>query len=190
MATALDLRHKRFGSLTAIERHENDDVGRAYWVCACDCGGAHIARAAYLREGRTTRCPECAAAPEAVCIDAWYHVTLLKEAVPGFSQGSAGFCVVTRWGEVMMEPFWLEAPHKPQRPAPVLIETLRECAKRGLIRCQPDNASLHRWLKRNTSRITFHSHNEGNQVWEQWRKRTGEWRGPASGAPMQDALTG
>jgi hypothetical protein len=179
MATALDLKGKRFGSLTALDRYENDENGRAQWVCVCDCGGAHIVRATYLREGRVTRCPECVRNDSGVLIEAWYHTTLTEAVSGGYGQGAAGFCVATRQGTVILEPFWLERQHIARRPAPVLVETVRKLAAKGDVKCALDNVNITRWLKRNAGKITYHVHNEGDAVWRAWHHRTGEWLGPA-----------
>lgn len=179
MATALDLKGKKFGDLTALERYENDAQGRAQWVCICDCGGGHIVRASYLREGRVSHCLKCATSPDAVQIEAWYHVTMIEAVGGGYGQGSAGFCVARRHGTTILEPLWVDKPHVARRASPVLVDTVRRLAAKNDIRCNTDNVNITRWIKRNAHRIDYHIHNEGDAVWAAWHHLTGEWKGPA-----------
>lgn len=55
-SNALDLAGKRFGKLTAIERHGRTDNDNALWLCVCDCGETAVANATSLRRGGTTSC--------------------------------------------------------------------------------------------------------------------------------------
>ena len=47
---------RRFGRLVAIERDLSGTPKTPYWLCRCDCGQVHRARAAYLKDGRATSC--------------------------------------------------------------------------------------------------------------------------------------
>jgi hypothetical protein len=53
---AQNLTDLKFGRLTVIERTENTPQNRAQWLCMCECGGAKIAQAAYLKSGSTKSC--------------------------------------------------------------------------------------------------------------------------------------
>ena len=55
----LDLRNKRFGSLTAIELVDTPEhIGshNNFWKCQCDCGNEIITNTANLGSGHTTSC--------------------------------------------------------------------------------------------------------------------------------------
>ncbi|GAA0840520.1 hypothetical protein GCM10008915_36210 [Bifidobacterium pullorum subsp. gallinarum] len=52
----LDLKGRRFGKLTAIERAGVSVGGSALWRCTCDCGGSINANATHLRRGDTVSC--------------------------------------------------------------------------------------------------------------------------------------
>jgi hypothetical protein len=47
----INLKGKRFGRLTVIERAENDKRGQTRWKCKCDCGKEAIVIAANLIRG-------------------------------------------------------------------------------------------------------------------------------------------
>ena len=51
MPKRIDLTGHRFGLLTVISRAGSDAAGRATWLCACDCGGEKVAKAAELKRG-------------------------------------------------------------------------------------------------------------------------------------------
>jgi hypothetical protein len=161
----------RSGSLTVLGRYENDAHGKSQWVCRCDCGGAHIVRGTYLKQARITHCPVCVTEARVVHIDAWYHVTMIDEFGGARVQGAAGFCVVTRDGTELLEPFWLERRHVARRPAPVLVETVRKMAAMAIIRTKPDNTSIAQWIKRNRDKITYHAFNEADEVRAEWARR-------------------
>jgi hypothetical protein len=53
----MDLAARRFGKLVVEKRsEENTPQGKPRWICACDCGRKHIARAQDLRDGTTKSC--------------------------------------------------------------------------------------------------------------------------------------
>lgn len=51
----IDLKGKRFGKLTVIEKAPNKGV-KTTWLCNCDCGNTTIARTNCLRKGQTKSC--------------------------------------------------------------------------------------------------------------------------------------
>lgn len=53
---AIDLKEKRFGKLTVIERTENIPKHHARWLCRCDCGNKHIVESSSLISGNVTSC--------------------------------------------------------------------------------------------------------------------------------------
>jgi hypothetical protein len=183
MASALDLKGKKFGDLHAIERYENDDAGRSQWVCICDCGGAHIARGSYLVEGRTTRCSTCVRA-DGIRIIVWHHLSIHRYADGGFADGCAGFCEALRNGSRVIEPLWIDKVRRKRHSPPMLLDTLRRLAAAGYVKTKTDTASLTSWAKRNDHKIEWHIHNEGDAVWAAWHQLTGEWRGPADRKPQ------
>lgn len=50
-AVAVDMTGERYGRLTVIRRAESDGVGRARWLCRCDCGREVVRLRQVLREG-------------------------------------------------------------------------------------------------------------------------------------------
>ena len=52
----LDLRGRRFGRLTALERLDEKSGSSYYWRCVCDCGNERRVRASALTGGNTTSC--------------------------------------------------------------------------------------------------------------------------------------
>lgn len=50
-----DITGQKFGKLTAISLIGNDN-GKTVWLCQCDCGKMHIAKASNLKTGNTTSC--------------------------------------------------------------------------------------------------------------------------------------
>ena len=56
MRPAVDLTGRRFGRLTVVERRGSDDLRKATWACACDCGKTTIVRGYNLRQGDTQSC--------------------------------------------------------------------------------------------------------------------------------------
>ena len=58
-SNAIDMRGRKFGMLTVLERGENVACGNskfATWVCRCDCGNTVTVRGYCLRNGNTTSC--------------------------------------------------------------------------------------------------------------------------------------
>lgn len=53
---SIDLRGQTFGRLTAIRRVESDQIGRARWLCQCECGGVSRSMAYSLKRGSTRSC--------------------------------------------------------------------------------------------------------------------------------------
>lgn len=51
-----NLTGRRFGKLTVITRCGTHKSGRALWLCQCDCGNEHIAKASDLLRGSTSSC--------------------------------------------------------------------------------------------------------------------------------------
>lgn len=56
MNPAIDLAGRKFGRLTVIARSGSDDLGKATWACACDCGNPTVVRGYNLRQGDTQSC--------------------------------------------------------------------------------------------------------------------------------------
>lgn len=56
MSKLIDLTGQRFGRLTVLERAKNDKLGRARWLCRCDCGKEKIVSGTNLRSGQTRSC--------------------------------------------------------------------------------------------------------------------------------------
>lgn len=56
MAVAAELVGQRFGRLTVAARTTSSLVGKAMWVCRCDCGGEKVTNTHHLRSGNTTSC--------------------------------------------------------------------------------------------------------------------------------------
>lgn len=56
MSRVKDLRGKRFGRLTVIERTDNDKNGRARWLCECDCGTVSVKTGKLLLNGHCKSC--------------------------------------------------------------------------------------------------------------------------------------
>lgn len=54
----IDLKGKRFSSLTVIKKvkHENPKIGSAFWLCKCDCGKCITPAGSALVSGATTSC--------------------------------------------------------------------------------------------------------------------------------------
>ena len=52
----LDLTGQRFGRLTVLERAENGNRGKVYWLCRCDCGNTARVEGYRLRKGETRSC--------------------------------------------------------------------------------------------------------------------------------------
>lgn len=51
----IDLKGKKFGKLTVLERAKNKGC-KVAWKCVCECGNFTIARASDLRSGNTKSC--------------------------------------------------------------------------------------------------------------------------------------
>lgn len=59
MGKRIDLKGKRFGRLTVIEKSENIVVGKqskTAWKCICDCGNETVVITQYLTKGETKSC--------------------------------------------------------------------------------------------------------------------------------------
>lgn len=56
MPPLIDLSGKRFGSVVAVRRAENNVRGRVRWLCVCDCGKEFITTSGNLLSGDTTSC--------------------------------------------------------------------------------------------------------------------------------------
>lgn len=55
-----DLKGKKFGKLTVIERNGITSDGHAAWLCKCDCGNTVLGVAGrYLENGRSQSCGKC-----------------------------------------------------------------------------------------------------------------------------------
>ncbi|HBV95789.1 MAG: hypothetical protein JL50_10885 [Peptococcaceae bacterium BICA1-7] len=52
----IDMKGKRYGRLTVIERAHNDKRGTVYWKCLCDCGKETIKSGQLIRLGKTKSC--------------------------------------------------------------------------------------------------------------------------------------
>ena len=181
MSRAHDLAGFRSGKLVALSRVENDPIGKAQWVCRCDCGGAHIVRSDNLYAKRVRACPTCRTPPERVQITVWYHLELLgfeRTGVQGFVDGGAGFAVATCAGKELAMTPWISERVIRGQMHPVVRASIRHFAGMGLIRCGLDSVGVSGWARRNKARVTLHIHNEGDRVWTEWYGRTNEWRGP------------
>lgn len=55
MGKLTDLRGRKFGRLTVLERCPSDDHGTR-WLCRCDCGNMTTVRAHALKSGHTVSC--------------------------------------------------------------------------------------------------------------------------------------
>lgn len=51
-----NLKDRKYGKLTAIERAGTDKNGRALWRCSCECGGEKITDALSLKRGDCKSC--------------------------------------------------------------------------------------------------------------------------------------
>lgn len=56
MAKAKDLTNNQFGRLKVIERVENDNQGKAMWLCQCECGNYTKVRGYDLRKNHIKSC--------------------------------------------------------------------------------------------------------------------------------------
>ena len=57
MSKLIDLTGKDFGYWHVLERAENDNGGRARWLCKCTaCGKIKVVSGSHLRSGRSTNC--------------------------------------------------------------------------------------------------------------------------------------
>ena len=56
MSAVASLKGKAFGTLTVIERVENNMHKKAQWLCRCRCGGTTIVPTGALRSGNTSSC--------------------------------------------------------------------------------------------------------------------------------------
>jgi len=56
MVAVKDLKDKRFGRLTVLERRGSGKWGRARWLCQCDCGKQVLTFGQLLLAGKTKSC--------------------------------------------------------------------------------------------------------------------------------------
>lgn len=56
MSKAIDITNQKFGKLTVVERVQNNQAGRARWICTCDCGEQSIVTGKNLRSGKVLSC--------------------------------------------------------------------------------------------------------------------------------------
>ena len=56
MSKLIDLIGRKFGKLTVIKKVESNSLGRAMWLCKCDCGNEVIVQGTCLRNGNTKSC--------------------------------------------------------------------------------------------------------------------------------------
>ena len=59
MPKRIDLTGQRFGLLTVTRHAGSDAAGRATWLCACDCGGEKVVKAADLKRPESTATRSC-----------------------------------------------------------------------------------------------------------------------------------
>lgn len=55
MSKPIDLTGKKFNKLTVLTR-DFSKVGRAYWICQCECGNKISVRSDFLKSGNTKAC--------------------------------------------------------------------------------------------------------------------------------------
>ncbi|MCR6116619.1 hypothetical protein HXA31_20025 [Salipaludibacillus agaradhaerens] len=111
---ALDLKNKKFGKLTALERCGRTKNGSALWHCKCECGNTFKANATSLRRGETISCG-CARQSQAENArnKLWInksiegiHVPLLTKKVRSDSEtGHKGVSKRIRRGKVRYEAY-------------------------------------------------------------------------------------
>jgi len=56
MGKVKDITGQKFGKLTVIKRHGNDNFGQATWGCLCECGKKKVVTGYDLRGGRSKSC--------------------------------------------------------------------------------------------------------------------------------------
>ena len=56
MSVLIDISGQRFGRLLVVRRVASDKLGKATWMCLCDCGKEQISLGANLRNGNTISC--------------------------------------------------------------------------------------------------------------------------------------
>lgn len=186
MGCLTDLAGWKSGRLTIVSRVENTARGAAQWLCRCECGRHHIARADNLLKGRVRQCALCSLerpANAAVRIEAWYHLTHHDTPAGGRVSGSAGFALVWRGERLLGEPVWVDAIQRKGSPPVVIRETVRHLARTEALHMPTDPHTATQWMGRHRRATTCHSYNEGQPVWAQWYARTNEWRGPGTSDP-------
>jgi len=128
---ALELKDKKFGRLTVLERAQVRNARNAMWRCVCDCGKEIIAAAANI--GRTTNSCGCLAAENGKRVltgnthrrthnqshtaehDAWVHMKQRcynKNNAKYKDYGARGIRVCDRWME-SFENFFEDLGPKP-----------------------------------------------------------------------------
>lgn len=60
-ARTIDMKGKRYSSLTAMRASGKAASGDIKWLFKCDCGNEFVANGYYARSGKITTCPSCAA---------------------------------------------------------------------------------------------------------------------------------
>lgn len=94
---------QRYGSLTVIERAENNSHGAACWRCICDCGEETVVvRGSSLRGGLTKSCG-CISLLKDETGQRFGRWTVLKRAEDG-SHGNTRWCCVCDCGEEKIVP--------------------------------------------------------------------------------------
>lgn len=56
MGALIEMKGKRYGKLTVLDRAPNNVRGQSMWTCLCECGNTKDARGVTLRNGTTASC--------------------------------------------------------------------------------------------------------------------------------------
>lgn len=88
MWVAKDKTGQRFGRLTVIRRAENDNAGKAQWLCRCDCGTYKVIRSGNLKETSKTKSCGC------------LKRELLHKQKNGLKHGMYGTRIYTEWASM------------------------------------------------------------------------------------------
>jgi hypothetical protein len=197
MGKIVDLLGRTFGDLYVADYDGVDKNHHTTWYVQCACGNSFTVRGDNLTTGRVSQCIKCALPRRQIkrwMLDAWYHVTLMDTVTPhgmGYSQGTAGFCVVTyrivtntHTATIPTEitepiaPAWITAPQRARDTPAIVVQTVRRLIMADEIPVADNHRGIHSWLKTKRVNVVHHSFNEGQAVWEKWLALTGEWRGP------------
>ena len=99
---AADLRGKKFGKLTAVNRYRSH--GKSWWMCQCDCGNLKIARVDALLKGITRHCgcsPSNLVDPKIIKLrQCWHHMLYRcenKENHAYSNYGGRGISICGPW---------------------------------------------------------------------------------------------